>query len=296
MFEETWTAIQTGWNHPLIELDGSWITPGKIVIGVSVFLIGVWVARLVSRLAAKRLVASLHVAAGTASVLRTLINYCLVLVVVFIALQTAGVPLTAFTIFGGALAIGVGFGSQNILNNFISGLIILLERPVRPGDLIQISGQVGIVQRIGARATLLTDYKGIAHLVPNSHFLEQTVTNWHYTDDMVCASVMVGVAYGSDTDLVKRLLEQVATDHPKVGSTPAPRVLFNDFGNDALIFELLTWTAARRVIERRELESDLRFAIDASFRTHGISIAFPQRDVHLDATSPIPVRIVSDPS
>jgi potassium-dependent mechanosensitive channel len=284
------------WNHHLLELDGAWITPGRIIIGLAVFAFGLWIARLTSRILVSRLLKGLRIDSSTALILRTLAHYCLVVVVLFFAFQTAGIPLTAFTIFGGALAIGIGFGSQNILNNFISGLIMLLERPIKPGDLVQIGDRIGVVQKIGARATQLTDYRGISHLVPNSHFLEQAVTNWHYTDDLVCATLQVGVAYGSDVALVRQLLHQVATDNDAIVTNPEPQVLFNDFGNDALAFELLTWTHARRVIDRRKVESDLRFALDAAFRTHNICIAFPQRDVHIDTASPIPVRVMGEKS
>jgi potassium-dependent mechanosensitive channel len=289
---DVWPHLLNLWNRQLIELDGSWLTPGRIIIGLSALLLGLWLARLLSRFAVGRLLRGLRVDAGASVMLRAVIHYALVMLVLCIALQSAGVPLTAFTIFGGAIAIGVGFGSQNILNNFISGLIILFERPIKQGDLVQIGSQIGIVSRIGARATLLTDYKGITHLIPNSHFLEQPVTNWHFSDDLVCASISVGVAYGSDTALVQRVMKEVAQRHPRTVAEPEPCVLFNDFASDALVFEVLLWTPARRVIERRRVESEIRFAIDTAFRENGIVIAFPQRDVHVDASTPIPVRMV----
>ncbi len=289
-------SVQTAWEHPLFNLDGASMTTGRLALGITALLVGLWLAQMLSRLAVARLLRRLHVPEGSAVVLRTVIHYCLVTAVLLVALHAAGVPLTAFTIFGGALAIGVGFGSQNILNNFISGLILIFERPIRPGDLVSLNGQVGVVSRIGARATVLTDYKGISHLIPNSHFLEQTVTNWHYNDELVCASISVGVAYGSDTQLVRKLMLEVAAAHPMVRSEPEPCVLFNDFASDALIFEVLLWIPARRVIERRRVESDIRFSLDAVFRERGVVIAFPQRDIHVDASTPIPVRMVPGPA
>ena len=291
--EDILLYLDSIWNHHLIQLDETWITPGKIITALSIFFIGVYLSNLSSRRLVKRMIGGRNISPGTATIIQTLIHYAFVVIVSLIALQSSGVPITVFTIFGGALAIGVGFGSQNIVNNFISGLILLIQRPMKNGDLIEIGSNSGIVQSIGARSTQLADYRGVTHFIPNSQFLENPFTNWHYNDDLICGTVCIGIAYGSDIVLAKQLLEKAAKEDKRIVDTPIPKVLFSDFGNDALIFELLIWTAARSSLERKTIESELRFTINAAFNDHNIVIAFPQRDVHLNATEAIPVHIIN---
>ena len=294
--EVFWEYMSSFWYYQLFEIDGVWLTPGKIVIGLVVFAVGLYLASMISRLLVRKIVDNRNVSGAASAILQSFIHYGFVIIVCLIALQSAGVPITVFTIFGGALAIGIGFGSQNILNNFISGLILLFEKPMKSGDLIEIGSKTGVVQTIGARSTQLTDYRGVTHFIPNSHFLEQQVTNWHYNDDLICGVITIGVAYGSDVAMVKEVLLSIAKEEKRVVDSPIPHVLFRDFGNDALIFELLIWTTAKSSLDRKTIESDLRFSVDAAFNERGIVIAFPQRDVHLDVQSPIPVNVIPEKS
>jgi small-conductance mechanosensitive channel len=209
-----------------------------------------------------------------------------------VALRSVSIPLTAFTVLGGALAIGVGFGSQNIVNNFISGLILLAERPIKVGDMIEVEGQRGHVEWIGARSTRVRTFDNIHIVVPNSVFLERSVVNWTLADDDVRTKVDVGVAYGSDVAATKRVLLQAVTEHEKVLASPSPAVFFMAFGDSALEFRTHFWIRSRDMGERLAIESDVRTTIDRLCRENGITIAFPQRDVHLDAAHPVPVRIV----
>ncbi len=289
---EFWEWFVNFWNYGLFQVEEAWITPGKLTIALFAFIVGLMLSKIISRIIVARVLRGLKVGAGMSVVLSTLIHYTLVAAILLGALQFAGVPLTVFTIFGGALAIGIGFGSQHILANFISGLILLIERPVKPGDLVKVGDYSGMVVRVGARATLLTDYTGVTHLIPNSQLLESSVTNWHYDDDTVCAVTKVGAAYGTDTRIVEKLLLEVAQNHPQVSKEPAPVVLFEEFGSDSLNFELLVWIRARRVLERRKIESEIRHRINEIFNENGIVIAFPQRDVHLDSAKPIQVEVV----
>jgi small-conductance mechanosensitive channel len=204
-------------------------------------------------------------------------------------------PITVFSFLGGALAIGAGFGSQNIVNNFISGLILLAERPIRVGDVIELEGSSGTVTQIGARSTKIAT--GVNHeiIVPNSKLLETSVVNWTLTDDVVGTKVTVGTAYGSPTREVERLLKQAAVEHPKVLKRPEPEVIFADFGADALMFELRFWLNLRET-RKVEVESELRFTIDELFADRGIVMAYPQRDVHLNVLRPVEVRIAQPTS
>jgi potassium efflux system protein len=245
------------------------------------------VSRTLGRIAAQRL----DVKAGAAAAIESLTFYALLVAVVLFALRTVNFPLTAFTILGGAFAIGIGFGSQNVTNNFISGLILMLEQPIRAGDLVEVEGTYGTIEQIGARSTRIRSADNTHIIVPNSFFLQNSVVNWTLSDDIGRTKVTVGVIYGSPTRTVERLLRQVLHEHPEILTTHEPRIIFADFGDNALIFDAYFWIRARSMIERRHIESDVRYRIDDVFREAGLVIAFPQRDVHLDSARPIDVRL-----
>lgn len=200
----------------------------------------------------------------------------------FTALSMLNVPLGAFAFISGAIAIGVGFGAQNIINNFISGWILMGERPIRIGDLLEINGTLGRVEAINIRSTRIKRVDGVRIVVPNSHLLENMVVNWNLGDDDIRIFISVGVAYGSPVRLVAELIEKAVTEQEDVLQDPEPRILFQDFGNSALDFEAYFWTQLRPGGDMRRLRSEIRFRIDELFRENGITIAFPQRDVHLD--------------
>lgn len=289
-----WTWLTDIWRFTIINVEGRPVTVGSLVVFVVLLSIGSWASSLVSRRVAGVLARRLRADEGAAAALRAVIFYVLLVTVVLLALRVVNVPLTIFAVLGGALAIGIGFGSQNVVNNFISGLIIMVERPIRVGNLIQLADLHGVVRHIGARSTRVLTGDNVEIIVPNSSFLENNVTNWTLSDDLVRARITVGVAYGSPVRRVEELLLQAAGGHDKVQTDPPPRVHFSDFGDNALAFELYFWVRIRRLFERLQVESDLRFRIDELFREAGVTIAFPQRDVHLDAPRPIPVRMVQD--
>jgi len=202
----------------------------------------------------------------------------------FTTLDLLNVPLTAFAFVSGAIAIGVGFGAQNIINNFISGWILMWERPIRIGDFLEVGDTRGTVEAINTRSTRIRRVDGVHLLIPNSQLLENTVVNWTLVDHTTRASVRVGVAYGSPARRVAELLEQAAVEHPQVLADPKPVVFFEDFGDNALIFDLFFWVLADSEKNLRRIRSDIRFHVDEQFAAAGIVIAFPQRDVHLDGT------------
>jgi len=283
--------LTEAWNAELTVVDDRSITPGKIVTALVLLALGVVVSRRLADWVRRGLRRRTRLDEGAAVAFQSLSFYALMLAFVLLALDTASIPLTVFTFVGGALAIGVGFGSQNIVNNFISGLILLVERPIKVGDLVQVEGTQGYVESIGARSTIVRTFDNTNIIVPNSTFLETNVINWTLSDQLIRTNVSVGVAYGSPVREVERLLQRVMDEHPQILERPAPFVRFVDFGDNALVFTAYFWLLMSDTVDRRRLESDLRFRIDETFREAGIEIAFPQRDLHWRSGEPVRVRI-----
>ena len=275
------------WRLELFKSGGTAVTLNQLVVAVMVIILGTVISKLLTRSFRKRIVRFRHITVAMSYTLQRLLFYFLFFIFILISLSIAGIPITIFTVLGGALAIGIGFGAQNLFNNLISSFIIMFEQPIRVGDIIVISGMDGKVEEIGNRRVRMRSTDGIDLLVPNSFFLEQIVVNWTLADNDVRGSVKVGIAYGSDTVLACEILTACAMNHEKVNKSPAPTVLFDDFGDSALIFTLLFWTRIISPMDMRIVQSDLRYAIDAAFREKGIVIAFPQRDVHFDGGKPV---------
>jgi small-conductance mechanosensitive channel len=205
----------------------------------------------------------------------------LVLVVgIFIVLENTGIHLGALTVFAGAVGVGVGFGLQNIASNFISGLVILAERPITIGDRVEVAGLAGQVELIRARSTVIRTNDNIAMIVPNTKFIDSPVTNWTYGDPRVRFRIPVGVAYGSDVKKVREALIAAGKSHPHVLHDPAPSVFLTHFGENAIGFELVVWSSEMSHRPSR-FKSDLNFAIEEKLREAGIQIPFPQRDLHI---------------
>lgn len=216
---------------------------------------------------------------GVRSSIAVILHYTLVVLGFFAGLGVLGVSLQNFALIFGALGVGIGFGLQNIVNNFVSGLILLFERPVRVGDTVVVAGEWGIVRKIGLRSTVVQSFDNSELIVPNSDLVSEKVTNWTLTDKSARVIAAVGVAYGSDVALVLKLLEQTGNNHPAAVRHPPPAVLFMGFGDSSLDFELRIWItdADQRLVVRGELLA----AINAAFAENGVEIPFPQRDLHL---------------
>lgn len=287
-------SIRAVWTTEIVAVEGHSITVGSVLVAIFLLVLGGTASRRLAAGLVRRAAPRFGLDTGATAAVETLVFYLLLALFLVWALHIVSIPLTVFTVVGGALAIGVGFGSQNVVNNFISGLILMVERPVKVGDVIEFAGASGTVQRMGARSTLVRSGDNTHVIVPNSHFLENPVTNWTLTDDLVRTSIDVGVAYGSPTEAVAELLLEACRANTRTQSLPAPEVLFLDFGADALQFRLYFWLHIHAPLDRQRAQSELRFAIDRLFRERGIVIAFPQRDVHLDASRPLAVRVVPD--
>jgi small-conductance mechanosensitive channel len=289
-----WHYFRSIWNTELVDIEDQPLTIGKVISMVLLIVGGFVLSRLFSRWFGARLQGGrMHLNASDAAPLQSLCFYVLLLCFSLSALRLANVPLTAFTFLGGAVAIGVGFGSQNLVNNFISGLVILTERPIKVGDLVHVENLYGNVEHIGARSTRVRTGENLEIVVPNSKFLENNVVNLTRSDDKLRAYIKIGTAYGSPVREVMKLLRRAAEEHGRVLENPTPFVWFADFGDNALCFELHFWIRARTVSERRRIESDLRCQVDQLFREAGITVAFPQRDIHLATATPIVVRLDS---
>jgi small-conductance mechanosensitive channel len=229
---------------------------------------------------ADRVLARRNIDVGVRQAMASILRYIVIAVGFIIILQTAGIDLTALNVLAGAVGIGIGFGLQNIVNNFISGLIILFERPIKVGDRIEVGNVEGDVVLIKGRSTTVVTNDNIAIIVPNSSFITENVVNWSHTGRTVRFKVPVSVAYHSDVRLVEKLLLEVAAENPDVLDKPAPGVRFMEFGDSGLLFELRVWSSTL-IQKKGVLISSLNFGIIEKFRKHRIEIPFPQRDIHV---------------
>ena len=265
------------------------VTIGKLVRLAFILTVGWLLLRLLSR-RVKTISRKTTIRHATADLVRKWAFGLGLILLVLYGLNAVSIPLTALAFLGGALAIGLGFGTQTLLKNFISGIILLLERPLKVGDVIEVANITGTIKFIGMRASVIQHFDGIETLVPNSVLLENQLTNWTFSNTVIRHFILIGVAYGSPAREVARLLHSVASEHNLVKDDPAPEVRFDNFAENALTFSLLFWFDTRNA-NRGTLASDLRFMIDKAFAEAGIVIAFPQRDIHFDSETPLRVEL-----
>ena len=257
------------------------VSIGQLFFAPTLLVIGILLTRWLARFLSKRLAAS-KANPDLIHLIRRVI-YIIAFGVLFITtLDLINVPLTAFAFVSGAVAIGVGFGAQNIINNFISGWILMWERPIRIGDFLEVGDARGTVESIDTRSTRIRRTDGVHMLIPNSALLENTVVNWTLVDRVTRTIVRVGVQYGSPVRRVAELIKQSVSENSDVLSDPAPLVIFEDFGDSALIFDAYFWVFAVGDRDLRVIRSNIRFRIEELFAENNIVIAYPQRDVHID--------------
>lgn len=266
-----------------IQIGDNTITVGQILLFCLYVMVGIifirWSIKYLSKKMERR-----KVNPDLAQVISRTYFIAVVVVLLISTLELLNVPLTAFAFISGAIAIGVGFGAQNIINNFISGWILMWERPIRIGDFLEIGDTQGTVESINTRSTRFKRVDGVHMLIPNSYLLENIVTNWTLIDRFSRTTVRVGVAYGSPVREVEKLMYQAANEHKEVLIDSAPKVLFADFGDNSLVFDLNVWVLATAESSLKSVRSDLRFRIEELFRENDLVIAFPQRDVHIDGS------------
>ncbi|MEM1364695.1 MAG: mechanosensitive ion channel domain-containing protein [Pseudomonadota bacterium] len=255
------------------------ISLSGILFGLLTFIGVYFLVRLFQRWLDAGVLARSRVDSGVRDSIRKGVGYAGIALAALIGITSAGINLSSLAIVAGALSLGIGFGLQNIVQNFVSGLILLVERPIKVGDIVTVGGYDGVVSQISVRATQLNLFDQKTVTIPNSEFINGTVNNWTHKNRNARNDIVVGVAYGSDTRLVEQLLLDIAMDHPKVLNEPAPWVLFNDFGGSSLDFQLFIYLA--NLSDGIATRNEIRHQIVERFDEEGIAIPFPQRDLNL---------------
>ena len=270
-------GVPLSWNAPL---PGVNLSLFQIFLLIALLIAVFWISSRTKRFLFNRFLAKSGLDRSLQYAIAQIVSNVVLIVGIFIVLDNAGIHLGALTVFAGAVGVGVGFGLQNIASNFISGLVILAERPITVGDRVEVAGIAGQVQHIRARSTVIVTNDNITMIVPNTKFIDSPVTNWTYGDPRVRFRIPVGVAYGSDVSKVREALIAAAREHPAALSDPEPSVFLDKFGDSTIDFELVVWSMEMSYRPRR-FKSDLNFLIDKHLRAAGIEIPNPQRDLHI---------------
>jgi small-conductance mechanosensitive channel len=278
----TVTAINTAglplaWTAPL---PGVTLSLVQLFLLVGLLVLVFWLSSQTKRFLFTRFLANSGLDRSLQYAISQIFANAVLVVGIFVVLENTGIHLGALTVFAGAVGVGVGFGLQNIASNFISGLVILAERPITIGDRVEVAGVAGQVTQIRARSTVIMTNDNIAMIVPNTKFIDSPVTNWTYGDPRVRFRVPVGVAYGSDVRKVEEALIAAGRAHPNALRDPGPSVFLEKFGDSSIDFELVVWSSEMSGRPRR-FKSDLNFLIEEKLRAAGIEIPNPQRDLHI---------------
>ena len=270
-------GIPLAWNAALPAIKLSLV---QIFLLVALLIAVFWISSRTKHFLFNRLLAQSGLDRSLQYAIAQVVSNIVLVVGIFIVLENSGIRLAALTVFAGAVGVGVGFGLQNIASNFISGLVILAERPITIGDRVEVAGIAGQVEHIRARSTVIRTNDNIMMIVPNTKFIDSPVTNWTYGDRRVRFRIPVGVAYGSDVAKVRDALLAVAQENPHTLKEPAPGVFLEKFGDNSIDFKLVVWSSEMSARPSR-YRSDLNFAIVEKFREAKIEMPFPQRDLHI---------------
>jgi len=295
---DTWVVASQVWHYEIAKIEGNPIIVGNIILAFLLLLMGFLLSKRLAAQMKKQLIERFKLDEASAVISQQIGYYLLLVLLVLFVLNFAGIPLTFFAVLGGAAAIGVGFGSQTIVNNFLSGLILMVERPIKIGDIVEVENVLGTVEWVGARSTRIKTFDNLRLVLPNSTLLQNKVVNWSLADDIVRREILVGVRYRSPVREVEKLLKQAVTEHSLVEEYPQPIILFEDFGENALVFSVIIWIRMSRTgmsrLYIRQVESDIRFRVDELFRQNDIIVAFPQRDLHIDTLKPLEVKVTQE--
>ncbi|MGB5769153.1 MAG: mechanosensitive ion channel domain-containing protein [Crocosphaera sp.] len=251
----------------------------------------VTLTRMVSSVLKSKLLSATGLSRSVQDTTALIVNYALIFLGTIVVLQVWGLDLSSLTVFASVLGVGIGLGLQGIAKEFVSGLVLIFERPIQVGDFVEVSGLMGTVERISVRSTEIRTLDQVSVILPNSRFLESEVINWSHSSPISRLKIPVSVAYGSNLEAVKKVLIDTAKNHREVLSMPSPQVWFAEFGNSSLDFNLLVWI--RKPYKQFQIKSDLYFKIDSQFREEGIKIPFPQQDLHF-RSSDLPQTISPD--
>jgi small-conductance mechanosensitive channel len=275
-----WDELRQIFNSTLFNLgETEFSLLSIIILVISIFLV-FYLSGKIKNVLVDRILTRYQLELGIRQAIGTIVKYLITVLGLLIIIQSVGIDLSTLSILAGALGVGIGFGLQNVTDNFISGIIILFERPIKVGDRIEVNNVYGDVIEINARSTTIVTNDNINIIVPNSEFISKTVINWSHTDRKVRFRFAVGVSYKEDPAVVRHLLLQVADENDGVLKTPPPDVWFDAFGESSLDFYLSIWTTDY-INRPMILKSQLYFAIFQKFKENGIEIPFPQRDLHL---------------
>jgi small-conductance mechanosensitive channel len=270
-------GIPLAWNAALPAIKLSLV---QMFLLVALLIAVFWISSRTKRFLFNRLLAQSGLDRSLQYAIAQVVSNIVLVVGIFVVLENTGIHLAALAVFAGAVGVGLGFGLQNIASNFISGLVILAERPITIGDRVEVAGIAGQVEHIRARSTVIRTNDNIMMIVPNTKFIDSPVTNWTYGDRRVRFRIPVSVAYGSDIAEVRDTLLAVAGENPHTLKEPAPSAFLENFGENAIDFKLVVWSSEMSARPSR-YRSDINFAIAAKFREAGIQMPFPQRDLHI---------------
>jgi len=271
------------WLESGISIGGTKITIINIAYLVIFLVFFTFVSRIIKEALQNRVLPRTRLDIGARASFVNIVIYAFWILAIYTGINILGINLSSLAFMAGALGIGIGFGLQDIVNNFLSGIILLFDPSIQVGDMVQIGEDWGTVSRINIRTTIVQTFDNASLIIPNSQMLSNKVTNWSFKDPKVRRQVDVGVAYGSDVQKVRAILLQIVNDMPEIMDDPAPRVDFTDFGNSALIFRIRFWITSPEFWLAAPTE--LRFRIDEEFKKNGIEIAFPQQDIHIRSAS-----------
>lgn len=266
-------------DFQIINLSSFNLTVSELLLALIIILAAQALNRFAKLLIKKAFDSRTTLDKGKVFTVQTIIKYIIYVIATLLMLQTLGLNLSLLLASGAALFVGIGLGLQNTFNDIISGFILLFEGSLLVGDIVEIESLVGRVEQIDIRTSKIKTRDGILIVVPNSKLINNNVINWTNSDTLTRFHVAVGVAYGSNTELVKTTLEKVVTKHPQISNKFPVRVRFENFGDSSLDFKVFFWTDKTWEIEF--IKSELRFEIDAAFRANNIAIPFPQRDLHI---------------
>lgn len=279
-YEKILNWLKTYWNIELFHLGTSPFTPKTLLLLILSLFLLFYMSSKIKKLLVGKIFPRYDLDVGVGQSIATIVRYALIIIGIVVIFQTTGIDLSAIGLLVGALGVGIGFGLQNITNNFISGIIILFERPIKVGDRIEIDELAGNIVDISARATTVITNDNIAVIVPNSDIVNTRVINWSHNNRNVRFNFPVGVSYKEDPELIRKLLIEIANGNPGVLKNPKPDVLFDEFGDSSLNFIFRVWTSDYSDTPGM-LKSELYYEIFKKFKEHNIEIPFPQRDIHL---------------
>lgn len=286
-FAELWQEVDKVLQYQLFQVGETPITLASVCIFVVMFTVLLVISQIIARILASRVLIKLGVERATAYTFRRITYYILLILSAIFSFQFVGINLSGLAVIFGLLSVGIGFGLQNITSNFISGIILLFERPIKIGDRVTVGDTVGDVTAINMRSTTIRSLRNISIIVPNSEFISAQVINWSHDDEKVRLDLDIGVSYNSDLDTVLKAMKEVAQENDQVLAVPPPEVLHLGFGDSAWNMQLRAWISSPQEIYH--VTSQLNCAVVRKFHERNIEIPFPQRDLHVRSPLPVPL-------